>query len=460
MPQQQVATLLDHDRYVSALVRRLLRRRFDRRPARARDRHEPGRAGRSAVALGARLRQTRRGRARREHPRRPSTNMSATPSSSAPDRSGKSTTLHIVGTATMPAIGANGNHPTMGTGALLDEQLIPPGQRNQQQSTIPGPQAVLIRIAKNAPPAAALHSLDAIVNTLNKSPDGPISGLTGVLRPAEIVNYRTTGSTPAFLGAALAVGALTALALTLTASARRRRHELALLKTLGFTRRTTRSNRGLAINDRRHDRRHHRHPARHPPRTNPLGPLRPSDPRRARTNRPRAHHHTHRRRRTHPRQPRRRNPRTPSRPNAKRAPTTRRLNPRHLVRPRNPGRPQRRAPIRRPKDPRTCHGCAVPGYQGTAAFEARETLGALRCRRTADAVGPQSVLSTTRNDEKHWIAARALSPGQKPFRDESADARAACKSSTSTTTSSRLRPLTRVVRPDPRWTVGRISRSR
>ena len=152
-------------------------------------------------------------------------------------RSSKSTTLRIVGTATMPAIGANGNHPTMGTGALLDEQLIPPGQRNQQQSTIPGPQAVLLRINKTAAPAAALHSLDAIVNTLNKSPDGPISGLTGVQRPAEIVNYRSTGTTPAFLGAALAVGALTALALTLTASVRRRRRELALLKTLGFTRR-------------------------------------------------------------------------------------------------------------------------------------------------------------------------------------------------------------------------------
>jgi hypothetical protein len=151
--------------------------------------------------------------------------------------SSKSTTLRIVGTATMPAIGANSNHPTMGTGALLDEQLIPPGKRNQQQSTIPGPQAVLLRINHTAAPAAALRSLDAIVNALNKSPDGPISGLTGVLRPAEIVNYRTTGSTPALLGAALAAGALTALALTLTASVRRRRRELALLKTFGFTRR-------------------------------------------------------------------------------------------------------------------------------------------------------------------------------------------------------------------------------
>ena len=58
-----------------------------------------------------------------------------------------------------------------------------------------------------------------------------------VQRPAEIVNYRSMGTTPAFLGAALAAGAVTALGLTLIASVRRRRRDLALLKTLGFTRR-------------------------------------------------------------------------------------------------------------------------------------------------------------------------------------------------------------------------------
>ncbi len=58
-----------------------------------------------------------------------------------------------------------------------------------------------------------------------------------VQRPAEIVNYRSMGSTPAILGAALAAGAVTALALTLVASVRRRRRELAMFKTLGFTHR-------------------------------------------------------------------------------------------------------------------------------------------------------------------------------------------------------------------------------
>ena len=67
-------------------------------------------------------------------------------------------------------------------------------------------------------------------------------GAVGVLlgrraRPAEIVNYRSMGTTATVLGAGLAFGAVLALALTLVASVRRRRRDLALLKTLGLTRR-------------------------------------------------------------------------------------------------------------------------------------------------------------------------------------------------------------------------------
>ena len=58
-----------------------------------------------------------------------------------------------------------------------------------------------------------------------------------VQRPAEIVNYGALGTTPALLGAGLAGGAVIALGLTLIASVRRRRRDLALLKTLGFTHR-------------------------------------------------------------------------------------------------------------------------------------------------------------------------------------------------------------------------------
>jgi ABC-type lipoprotein release transport system permease subunit len=58
-----------------------------------------------------------------------------------------------------------------------------------------------------------------------------------VQRPAEIVNYRSMGTMPAILAGGVAAGAVAALGLALVASVRRRRRDLALLKTLGFTRR-------------------------------------------------------------------------------------------------------------------------------------------------------------------------------------------------------------------------------
>ena len=49
------------------------------------------------------------------------------------------------------------------------------------------------------------------------------------------MNYRSLGATPLILGAGLAAGAVAALVLTLVASVRRHRRDLALLKALGFT---------------------------------------------------------------------------------------------------------------------------------------------------------------------------------------------------------------------------------
>ena len=56
-----------------------------------------------------------------------------------------------------------------------------------------------------------------------------------VLYPAEIENYRSIGIIPDLLALALALGAVVALGLTLIASVHRRRRDLALLRTLGFT---------------------------------------------------------------------------------------------------------------------------------------------------------------------------------------------------------------------------------
>ena len=58
-----------------------------------------------------------------------------------------------------------------------------------------------------------------------------------LVRPAEITDYRAMGVAPLILAGALAAGAVASLWLTLAASVRRRRADLALLKTLGLTRR-------------------------------------------------------------------------------------------------------------------------------------------------------------------------------------------------------------------------------
>ena len=147
------------------------------------------------------------------------------------------TRLTIVGTATMPTVGQAGSvHPTMGTGALLSYGLIPASVRNPFHTPIAGPQAIFVRLRPGANPAGALHTLQRIAAASSVSADGTVSVL-GVQRPAEIVNYRSMGTTPAFLGLGLAAGAVIALGLTLIASVRRRRRDLALLKTFGFTQR-------------------------------------------------------------------------------------------------------------------------------------------------------------------------------------------------------------------------------
>jgi len=135
------------------------------------------------------------------------------------------TRLRIVGTATLPSLGIyNTLHTEMGTGSVLDYRLIPGAVPSQ-------PNDVLVTLRPGADRAVQQRQLERLVPAVNGGQVIPVQ------RPAEIVNYRSMGDTPAYLGAALAAGAIAALALTLMASVRRRRRDLALLKTIGFTRR-------------------------------------------------------------------------------------------------------------------------------------------------------------------------------------------------------------------------------
>jgi len=122
----------------------------------------------------------------------------------------------------------------MGTGALLPYQLIPAAARNLFNNPVSGPEMVFVNLKPGANHAAAVRSLNAVSAKLSNNFNFGVA-VQKVLRPAEIVNYRSLGTTPAVLGGALAGGAVVALGLTLVASVRRRRRDLAMLKTLGFT---------------------------------------------------------------------------------------------------------------------------------------------------------------------------------------------------------------------------------
>ena len=160
------------------------------------------------------------------------------------------TRLVIVGTATLPAVGFSSvvaDHTSMGTGVLASEDFLPGGilEGGNTDPTLNGPDLVFVRVRNSVATASGLASLHRIAIAADRDlaavPNGGGQGDTvsvvGVQRPAEIVNYRSMGAAPALLASALAAGAIVALGLTLAASVRRRRHDLALLKTLGFTQR-------------------------------------------------------------------------------------------------------------------------------------------------------------------------------------------------------------------------------
>ncbi len=154
--------------------------------------------------------------------------------------------LVIAGTATLPAIGGASNfadHPSMGTGAVGSDHVNPAFIRAAQSSdpNLDGPGLVFVRLhsAVNAAPGLAdmnrIATLSDKVFAADPNATGDSVEVLGVQRPAEIVNYQSTGATPVILAAGLAVGTIVALAVTLIASVRRRRRDLAVLKTLGFT---------------------------------------------------------------------------------------------------------------------------------------------------------------------------------------------------------------------------------
>ncbi|MBV9661732.1 MAG: FtsX-like permease family protein [Acidimicrobiales bacterium] len=159
--------------------------------------------------------------------------------------------MRIVGTATFPAISGSNNiaeHPSLGVGALFSYLSLPAAFLNLLQVPDPtqdGPPVVFVRFQAGVGAKAAKADLDRIVAVANQAFATDPAAATdtdsweSVQRPAAIANYQSTGATPLILACSLAASAMAALAISLVASVRRRRRDLAVLKTLGFTRAQT-----------------------------------------------------------------------------------------------------------------------------------------------------------------------------------------------------------------------------
>ena len=283
-PLQTAQALLDNDHDVSAWSGVLLRLVAGRWPDGADHGQTAEHGRRAADPVRARAPSDRRDRARRAttlaHLHKHVGDTVEASYGDAPP-----TVLHIVGTATMPAVGpAEQLHLSMGTGALVPYATASGRVRNSgedmRRSRV-GRTTIFVRLrARSRPGRPTLRPS----RPLFAAKSSEVSVLS-VQRPAEIVNYRSMGSTPAILGAAPRRRCGVALVLTLIASVRRRRRDLALLKTLGFTRRQLAAAGRMAVDDRSRHRRHHRRTDRHRRRPRALGPLRARAPRRCRADR-------------------------------------------------------------------------------------------------------------------------------------------------------------------------------
>ena len=137
-------------------------------------------------------------------------------------KAGRSVAMRIVGRSALPT----GDEMRAGTGAVLTLE----GLQRLQPDRGSGYGMFYIRYAPGAAPAAALRSLQ-------RPSAGPEQDVQLPRPPIDVDNLGRVGSLPGVLAGLLALLAASALAHLLQTSIRRRRHDFAILKTLGFVRR-------------------------------------------------------------------------------------------------------------------------------------------------------------------------------------------------------------------------------
>ena len=143
---------------------------------------------------------------------------------------GRRERLTVIGAAVFPTLG---DTVGLGTGAEVTPAalhgLAPPGLQ------FPPFDGLLVRFRPGVSPSAGVAALGARLQRL-----GPIA-VQGQGPPVDLLNFGEVQSLPLLLGGSLGVLALATIAHLLITSVRRRRRDLAVLRTIGFTRAQVRS---------------------------------------------------------------------------------------------------------------------------------------------------------------------------------------------------------------------------
>jgi len=142
--------------------------------------------------------------------------------------------MHIVGRAVFPFFGQGDFNPTgLGDGAAIQDPQDAPSPGNR-----PGYNFVLVRTTPQGASAASIARFRTnLENAEGVCPQDQVCSVETAKRPVDILNYTRIQTTPLALAGLLALLAVATIAHLLVSSIRRRRRDLAVLKTMGFVRR-------------------------------------------------------------------------------------------------------------------------------------------------------------------------------------------------------------------------------
>jgi len=142
--------------------------------------------------------------------------------------------MHIVGRAVFPFFGQGDFNPTgLGDGAAIQD---PP--REASPDDRPGYNFVLVHTTPHGASAANIARFRTnLANAEGVCPQDQVCTVETAKRPVDILNYTRIQTTPLALAGLLALLAVATIAHLLVTSIRRRRRDLAVLKTMGFVRR-------------------------------------------------------------------------------------------------------------------------------------------------------------------------------------------------------------------------------